>query len=129
MDQSVHQQRLSTLVCIVLISVRQYQVRTQGQIVGVVLVEGFTRQMKTRDERCLAGSLMITFIQLSVTFFSLDVNESDVKERSAPGVGLLHTRRPPDLTLHGSRCQSEPRPPLTVYHCQEVRRGLAGCFT
>ena len=44
----------------------------------------------------------MTFIQLSVTFFSLDVNESDVKERSAPGVGLLHTRRPPDFTLHGA---------------------------
>ena len=39
------------------------------------------------------------FIQFSVTFFSFDVNESDVKERSAPGEGLLDAR-PDQLPLH-----------------------------
>ena len=59
----------------------------------------------------------MTFIQLSVTFFSLDVNESDVKERSAPGEGLLDAR-PDQLPLHVVLlCDVPPLvPPLTFYH-------------
>ena len=57
------------------------------------------------------------FIQFSVTFFSFDVNESDVKERSAPGEGLLDAR-PDQLPLHVVLlCDVPPLvPPLTFYH-------------
>ena len=114
----LHQQRLSILVCkyccrpVVLLKTMPR--RSQGQLVGggqwgdVWLYRWWF------------------FIQLSVTFFSLDVNESDVKERSAPGVGLLHTRGSPHFTLHPVR-QSQPLPTLTVYHCQLGRlRGSRG---
>ena len=88
----LHQQRLSILVCQyccrLVVLLKTMPRRSQGQLVG---------GGQWRDVWLYRWWF---FIQLSVTFFSLDVNESDVKERSAPGVGLLHTRGHPHFTLH-----------------------------